>query len=73
MLTKSIALSDKRVKAIWYPIDYTGSDIIKNNGSPASANVNGMIPIVANAGIPSGRNLMIEVYINYEVIANVGD
>lgn len=73
MLSKTVALSDKRVKAIWYPIDYTATDLIKNNGSSASAYVNGMCPIVANAGIPSGRNLMIEVYINYEVIANVGD
>lgn len=73
MLSKSISLSDKRVKSIWYPVDYTGTDLIKNNGSSASANVNGMCPIVANAGIPSGRNLMIEVYINFEVIANVGD
>lgn len=32
-----------------------------------------MVPIVANAGVASGRNLMIEVYINYEVIANVGE
>jgi len=68
-LAKSYPLTNKSIKAIYYPVDYSSTDLTHNAmSSGLDFKINGMCPIIANVQVPAGRNFNIEVCINYEVI-----
>lgn len=67
-MATSNPLTDKPVKAVYYPVDYSSTDLTDNLGT-LDASINGMCPVIANVSVPAGRKFSIEVCINYEVTA----
>lgn len=69
ILADSQPLSTKPVKAIYYPVDYSSTDLVVNS-TVISPSINAMCPILANVSTGSGRTFNIEIVINFEVVAN---
>lgn len=71
-MATSKPLTERPVKAVYYPVDYSSTDLADNLAT-LDLGINGMCPVIANVSVPSGRKFSIEVCINYEVTAKYSE
>lgn len=66
-------LTTKSRKSVWYPTDYSSTNMVQNIDPALLPNafgeqVMGMVPVIVTSGTGVGRNFTVEISINFEVV-----